>query len=208
MAKLCAITDVPRSQRVQEAQRIADKQFNLENYPQLGSLKATAKPTWFGLGAPDIQIDAKDRKGKNVFDEEDFFSQGSGYMSLHKKPFRNQYDVEGDAVYLRPDMQGKGIGSRLAQDMVQTSRALGAKNFNFQADGAGKHVWAKKPGVEFQGNLGVRASKDYAKYRKAHGGPELPPNAAPAAYPEEFLKQWAPQAQAGVPFIPYRVRLQ
>lgn len=208
LTKEASLIGTPRKERVAETQRVADQYFTPERYPQLSHIKAKALPTWFGLGAPDIEIEARSKDtNRNIFTD-DFFSQGRGYASLHKKPFRDRYDLEGDALYLKKNQQGKGIGSAMFRDLAAAGRDLGVENLNLRADEAGKHVWARQPGVLFQKDEAKRAPKDYAKWRKKNEGPDLAPDAAPSEYPREFLQQWSPYASDGIPFIGYKIPLQ
>jgi SNF2 family DNA or RNA helicase len=208
LIKEASLIGLPRKERLAETQRVADQYFTPERYPQLSHIKAKALPTWFGLGAPDIEIEARSKDtNRNIFSG-DFFSQGRGYASLHKKPFQDQYDLEGDALYLKKNQQGKGIGSAMFRDLAAAGRDLGAENLNLQADEAGKHVWARQPGVLFQKDEAKRAPKAYAKWRRKNEGPDLAPDAAPSEYPREFLQQWSPYASDGAPFIGYKIPLQ
>jgi len=206
VAKLGGLSDVKRSERVQETQRVFDKYFTDALHPDLQGVKVKAVPTWFGLGAPDVRISAKNREGKNIFTRNGF-SYGTGDASFHKG-LSGKYTVEGDAMYLRPEMRARGIGSAMFKALVGASAELGATKLRAQADEQGKHVWAKMPGVQFQAREARTAPRAYAKWRKQHGGPELARDATPGEYPTEFLRDWVPNEQLGVPFIGYQLPLK
>lgn len=160
-----------------------------------------------GLGfmAPNAEIHLRDAQGKNVADEDNVFSQGAAAVSLRRSGiFRPSWDLEADALYLKPEYQGKGVGSRVFGGIVNAARDMGARRVTLRADGAGKAVWAKMPGVEFLESSAREAPAAYAEWARRNGAGALSPAARPHEYPSEFLRDWSP---GPVGFVDYQVPL-
>ena len=143
----------------------------------------------FGFLAPNAEIYAK-KHGKNVFDEENIFSLGSGNVSLRKDVFRPRWELEANALYLTPEFQGRGIGGSLFKGVLSAAKDLGVDKVTLQADEDGKAVWAKMPGVQFQAADRKAVGPAYARWRLHNKGPDVPVGSSPKEYPEQFLRSW------------------
>lgn len=173
---------------------------HLGNLPH-GVAADTTTRRALGVLHPEAAITLRTPEGENI-SEEDGWAEGTAGVSLRKHLFRRKWDMEADALYLKKQHQGKGIGGHVFQGMTRAARDLGVDNITLQADDQGKAVWAKMPGMQFQKHEARQAPGAYSSWRSQHGGPELHATASPAEYPEEFLKNWSP---GPVGFIGYRM---
>jgi len=156
-----------------------------------------------GVFHPHAHVSIRDPEGKNPVSDEGF-SHGTIDASLRKKLFRKRWDMEGNALYLKPEYRKKGIGSAALGALQEAARDLGVEKITLQADEQGKAAWSRIPGIQFQPEERRLVHGDYQHWRKKHKGPDVPKGAPPAAYPKEFLKQW----DGGFLFIGYELPLK
>jgi GNAT superfamily N-acetyltransferase len=155
-----------------------------------------------GLFSPYAEVGLVDKDGSSVL-EPDGFSGDRVRVSLHKRPFRKKWDMSLDALYLLPEHRGKGVGSEVARRLIAAARGLGTERALIEAERDGKAAWARIPGVDFQRGMRQDARAAYRRWRKKNGGPVLPKDAPPSAYPKDFLLQWNPPP---VGFASYEVK--
>ena len=175
---------------------------NLQGLPS-GATAHVRTQRGLGFMSPTAEIVLRDASGKSMMDEDHIFGQGSAALTLKKELLRPSWHVEADALYLKPEYQRQGLGSEVFRRVHQAAKDLRATHVQLQADEAGKAVWSRVPGMEFQPQAARTVARDYAAWQRTNGGPVLAPGAGPSEYPREFLQQWSP-GPAG--FIGYRLK--
>ena len=141
--------------------------------------------------SPMVEIDLQDAGGQNPVKESLYGHNVS--LTVKKKWFKPEYHIEADSLYLKPEHRKKGIGKATMTSLIEAAKKSNVHSIGLEADGQGKAVWSKIPGVEFANKAEVKhLHKAYKKWSTQHGGPSLSKNAKPSEYPSEFLLQYSP----------------
>ena len=175
----------------------------------LSKTKVVTRSPIFGLLSPEADIemylDGKNVSQANGWTTSPTTGRAGAALSLKKRKwFKPEYDIDADALYLKKEYQGRGIGSKAIKQIRAAGKDMGAKNILIKGDKSGKVVWSRVPGVQFQDAEKRSVNKDYQKWKEKHGGPNVPAGSSPDKYPKDFLRQWG----TGLGYIGYKIPLE
>ena len=107
-----------------------------------------------------ISIKMYDKKGTNIFQQDDL-SYGEASFGVAKT--KGKWVNTGGRLYLKPEFQGTGVGTKINQLMIKVFKNLDLSTLDYETSDMGRYVWAQLPKARF------RDSKEEAKVRKAFG---------------------------------------
>jgi len=171
------VLNVQRHEAYEKAVEAAFKKHFKPKHPLLGP-KMSLKVGGVGFEYL-VKFKLYDKKGKSIFTQPAYII----ILKRAKKPVL----LPGGSIYLRKDLQGKGIGGEIMGGVLKSLKELQSnRSMVVDAHMVGKYTWSRLPGSKLDKLDKTKVNKSFDSWAEKTGYKGKRPEKA-SEFPKEFL---------------------